>query len=269
MFSSSTRKKSRRGAIRKREQQTNYVLLFKRAAMVLVLAVVVAAGWLLRDYKPDTFMPVEHVAIEGEFENLATNDMQARVVDVLSGGYFTVNLVIIREALLSLPWVEEVSVRRQWPSGLVIRVTEKQAVAYWGADSLISNKGEMFTPRSLKHEKLMLQLEGPAGLHNKVWQFAAQVSMQLQALGLQTEKVTLDERRAWRIFVANDIQHAATGKHLVEINLGKADTAQRLQRFISVFAMRNAPELTNVQVVDMRYPNGFAMRPVNKKEKDA
>ncbi|MGB5396600.1 MAG: FtsQ-type POTRA domain-containing protein [Gammaproteobacteria bacterium] len=269
MFNRTTRKKSHRGAVRKRQQQTDYALLFKRAGLVLALVVLGSSAWLLRDYQPDTFMPVEHVAIEGEFENLAKNDMQTHVVDVLTGGYFTVDLKVIRETLLNLPWVEEVSVRRQWPSGLVIRVTEKHAVAYWGTDSLISDKGEMFTPRSLKHEKIMLQLEGPEGQHKKVWQFAAQVSMQLQALGLQTEKVSLDERRAWRIFVATGIQDAQAEKPLVEINLGKAETAQRLNRFLNVFAMRNAPDLSNVQVVDMRYPNGFAMRSIHKKEIDA
>ena len=247
----------------------NIRLLLKRAGMALLLAVLVGAAWLLRDYQPDTFMPVEHVAIEGEFENLAMNEMQARVIEVLTGGYFTVDLKIIRDALLALPWIEDVSVRRKWPSSLVIKVAEKHAVAYWGSDSLISDKGEMFTPQPLNHEKLMLQLDGPEGLHKKVWQFAAQVSTQLQALGLQTEKVSLDQRRAWRIFVATETQQALADKQLVEINLGKADTTQRLNRFLNIFAMSNAPDLSNVKVVDMRYPNGFAMRSIHKKENDA
>jgi cell division protein FtsQ len=180
-----------------------------------------------------------------------------------------VNLQTIRDALLQMPWVEEVSIRRLWPPSLNIRVTEKRAVAYWGSDALISDKGVLFSPQPLSHQAHLPQLDGPELLHKKVWQFAAEVSTQLIKLGMHTEKVSLDERRAWRVYVARDGADNQQGKDLIEINFGSTDTEQRLQRFLHVFAMRKAPDLNNIQVVDMRYPNGFALRANNNKERGA
>ena len=150
-----------------------------------------------------------------------------------------------------------------------IRVIEKQAVAYWGSDSLLSDKGELFTPVPLTHEVRLPQLEGPEFSHQKVWEFAAQVSTQLIKLGMHTEKVSLDDRRAWRVYVARDDADEKHKPGLIEINFGSTDTTQRLQRFLTVCAMEKIPNLNSVQVIDMRYPNGFALRATHKKEQGA
>ena len=269
MFSRKPKPHVRRGAVRKTENRIRRQHVFAVVGTVAAVAVTGFLAWQLYKYEPETLLPIEHVAIEGSFENLAADALQARVSDVLQGGYFTVNLQTIRDALLQMPWVEEVSIRRLWPPSLNIRVTEKRAVAYWGSDALISDKGVLFSPQPLSHQVHLPQLEGPELLHKKVWQFAAEVSTQLIKLGMHTEKVSLDDRRAWRVYVARDGADNQQKKDLIEINFGSTDTEQRLQRFLHVFAMRKAPDLNNIQVVDMRYPNGFALRANNNKERGA
>jgi cell division protein FtsQ len=46
----------------------------------------------------------------------------------------------------------------------------------------------------------------------------------------------------------------------VELRLGRNDTERRIQRFVKVFSMRNAPNIDDVEYIDLRYPNGFAMK---------
>jgi len=271
MFKRKAKSQLGRGAVRKTEKrlQVQRRHVFVAAGSVAAVALTGFLAWQLYQYEPETLLPIEHVAIEGSFKNLATDAVQARVSEVLQGGYFTVNLETVRDALLQMPWVEEVSIRRLWPPALNIRVTEKHAVAYWGSDSLISDKGVLFSPQPISHQAHLPQLEGPDQLHKKVWRFAAQVSAQLIKLGMRTEKVSLDERRAWRVYVVRDGVDSRQERGMIEINFGSTDTEQRLQRFLRVFAMRKAPDLNNVQVVDMRYPNGFAMRANNNKEHGA
>lgn len=269
MFNRKTQRQGHRGAVRKKQQQQSVVnrkQIIRALSVFTLLAGIAVLAWQLHDYQPDTVLPIERVAIEGSFKNLAADDMQNRVINVLEGGYFTVNLETIRQALLQMPWVDDVSVRRQWPPALKIRVTEKHAVAYWGDDALLSDKGVLFKPEPLAHDVLLPRLDGPDALHKKVWQFAAEISEQLIALGLTTEKVELDDRRAWQIYASMKSSDARQA-HVIEISLGSADVTQRVQRFLKVFAMSNAPDLSDVQVVDMRYPNGFALRAVSASNK--
>ena len=269
MFKFKARKQTRRGAVRKTEQRPDRRRMFATAGVFALVVVTGVFGWQSRHFEFGTFLPIERVSIEGNFKNLATSTMQAQVVSVLKGGYFTVNLEAIRDALLQMPWVDNVSVRRDWPPSLDIHVTEKQAVAYWGKDSLISDKGELFTPQPLSHQMLLPQLDGPEQLHREVWQFAAEVSSELIKLGMHTEKVSLNDRRAWRVFVVRDGVNDLQSNHLIEINFGSTDTEKRLHRFLRVFAMSNAPSLKDIQVIDMRYPNGFALRSRSADKREA
>jgi cell division protein FtsQ len=269
MFKFKAKKQTRRGAVRKTEQRPDRRRLFAIAGASVFVVIIGVLGWQLRHFEMGTFLPIERVRIEGNFKNLATKTMQAQVVSVLQGGYFTVNLEAIRDALLQMPWVGDVSVRRDWPPSLDIHVTEKTAVAYWGKDSLISDKGELFTPQPLSHQLHLPELDGPDQLHKKVWQFAAEVSSKLIKLGMHTVKVSLNDRRAWRVYVVRDGVSDQQNTNLIEVNFGSTDIEKRLHRFLRVFAMNNAPSLNDVQVIDMRYPNGFALRSRSADKREA
>ncbi len=264
MFKSHGVSRKPHGAISK---QTSHALPLKRLATVLsvlVIVVVMAASvWQLRDYEPATWLPIEYVAFEGRFEHLEESSLQQQVVQVLEGGYFSVDLDVIRNALLQLPWVEDISVRRQWPATLSIRVDEKQAVAYWGDTRLLSARGELFTPDVIEPALNLPALNGPESQHAKVWEFFVDTQTRMNDIGLRVARVALDNRRAWHIYVST-----ATGNH-VDINLGREFVTQRLQRFLQVFALSSAPSLSTAKLVDMRYPNGFAMRYDNKDKQSA
>lgn len=230
--------------------------------VVVITSIIFAlmfAGWRLAESGFKDIVPIENVEIESAYENVSLVALRKKVVSVLEGGYFTVDLEVIRSALLELPWVEDASIRRQWPSGLYIKVIEKQAVAYWGNNALLSNRGEIFTPLSIQHAKVLPKLSGPEGLHGKVWEFLSEISEDFSEMGFEIKQLELDERRAWTLSIAN--------KKITEdvvVKLGREDTANRLNRFVNVFSNTTPVDMNSVTVIDMRYPNGFAMRKKNK-----
>lgn len=227
--------------------------------MTSLLFVLMFSGWHLAESGFKDIVPIENVEIEGVYENISLGDLRDKVVSVLEGGYFTVDLEVVRNTLLELPWVEDASVRRQWPAGLHIKVIEKQAVAYWGKDAMLSDRGELFTPMVVEKGKALPRLSGPAGLHEKVWGFLMEASDGFNKIGLDINQLALDERRAWTLVIAN-----RGVEQEVIVKLGREDTANRLDRFVRVFADSATMDLNNIAVIDMRYPNGFAMRNKNK-----
>ena len=80
----------------------------------------------------------------------------------------------------------------------------------------------------------------------------------MSGLGLDVNKLELDERRSWSMLLSNG----------VELQLGRNDTERRIERFVKVFSMRNAPNIDDIKYIDLRYPNGFAMKAKTPPEND-
>ena len=225
-------------------------LIIAPAVLVLLLSL-----WQLNEYDFNDISPIEKVEIEGDFENISHDVFREKVIAVIDGGYFSLDLDAMRTALMALPWVDDVSVRRQWPSGLHIKVTEKRAVAYWNDDAMISDRGDVFKPEMISQQLALPKLNGPDGLHNKMWRFLVAINKDFSSMGFDVLDLNLDGRRAWSL-------HFSSQKVIdeVEVKLGRDHVEDRLARFVRVFSNRDKFNLKNTAVIDLRYPNGFAMR---------
>jgi len=246
------------GARRKQHKQKP-AMRYRRWYLPLVLVVLVVAGRQLYEHIPDEIMPIDNVKIEGTFAHLSKEDIQLQLKQVLTGDYFTADIEAVRTSLLSLPWVQDATIRRQWPSTLQIRIIERKAVAYWSDDSLLSDTGELFRPEHISKEMQIPVINGPEGLQHKVWGFLVSLHTELSGLGLDVNRLVLDERRSWSMLLSNG----------VVLQLGRNDTQRRMQRFVKVFSMQNAPKLDDIKYIDLRYPNGFAMKNKTSQEKES
>jgi cell division protein FtsQ len=235
---------------RRKQQKQKFTMAYRRWYGPLIVVALAVGGWQLAERIPDEVMPIDKVQIEGAFVHLSQDDIRQQLRQTLTGDYFTADIEALRKSLLLLPWVQDASIRRQWPATLQIRITEKQAVAYWSDDSLLSDRGELFSPQEIKRDMQLPHISGPEGLHHKVWQFLVSLHTELSSLGLEVNRLVLDERRSWSMQLSNG----------VEMQLGRNDTERRINRFIKVFSMQNAPNIDDIEYIDLRYPNGFAMK---------
>ena len=235
---------------RRKQVRQKARLNVRRLVWPLLLALMVVAGWQLSAQVPDEIMPIDNVQIEGVFVHLSREDIRQQLMQVLTGDYFTADIEAVRASLLLLPWVQDASIRRQWPSTLQIRIVERRPVAYWSDDSLLSDRGELFTPKQISRDLQIPAITGPEGLQRKVWDFLVTLDTKLSGLGLDVSRLVLDERRSWSMLLSNG----------VELQLGRNDTERRIQRFVKVFSMQNAPNIDDIKYIDLRYPNGFAMK---------
>ena len=175
----------------------------------------------------------------------------------LRGNFFTANLESIRQAFEMVPWVRRASVRREWPNRLVIDIEEHQPLGIWGDEGrLVSVTGDVFTANLAEAEEAgeLPQFDGPAGSEKEVINRFNELRDWFAPVHLAPDAVQLSSRYAWSVKLNNGMQ----------VELGreqdKATLKQRVDRLISVYPQLVARLQDRIDNVDLRYPNGMALR---------
>lgn len=216
--------------------------------VVSIVIIVSLFSWMLVTLNNPETLPIKMVRAQGTFSHVTETMLQAAVGKV-SGGYFNVDVNQVQQAVETLPWVVQASVRRVWPDTLAISVTEQQAMAYWTDEGLINIHGEVFSPDKLSYPKNLPYFAGPTGMNVMMTQHYEDARQHLKPLGLSVTKVLLDERRALVLEL----------NHELELVLGKEQKAARLERFVRVYPKVLADKVSRIARVDLRYPHGMTV----------
>lgn len=241
---------NKRGASRKPVRKQRHPMplqqWLRHSMIALVFITVISGGVYLHQ---DDTLPILHVSVEGDFVYANKDELVKAVTPFVKGSFINVDVDSIRQAGEALPWIRQVQVRRIWPDSLHLIVDEQTAVAQWGERELVNEHGEVFQPAQNKMPSGLVKLEGLQGTSEVMTKRLLNIQKQMSVLGLETQKVTMDQRRAWTIYFDNKIQ----------LILGRADSERRLQRFVKVFKAGLQRFETDISVVDMRYTNGLSV----------
>jgi cell division septal protein FtsQ len=100
----------------------------RRSSIFVLIALLgvlgVAGGWL---YSRNSLFRLAEVQVESERADLDA-EIRRRLAGILGRSLFTLSLRQLESELAALPAVESVSLHRRWPSTLLIRVREREAV---------------------------------------------------------------------------------------------------------------------------------------------
>jgi cell division protein FtsQ len=208
--------------------------------------------WLLL---PQRF-PVTQVEVKGDLKNTTRAQIEAALPRATGNGadnFFAADLAEVRSRVERLPWVRRVAVRRVWPGRLEVVVEEHVALARWGAGDemsrLVNTFGETFSARTTQ---ALPAFVAPGGTAAEVVRRYHRFNELVAPLGTGVERVVLTQRLAWQLRLGN-------GLHLM---LGRdADLAEeRLKKFVEAHSATLARMGKKHEYVDLRYPNGFAVR---------
>lgn len=165
----------------------------------------------------------------------------------IGGTLFTLNLDAVREAFEKLPWVRSATVRRQWPGGLEVALTEHVPLARWGRDALVNVQGEVF---AAAFDGALPVFNGPPGAAKEMAIQYDHFRRNLEDIGRIPGEINLSPRRAWQLKLDDG----------TTLDLGREQVEQRLRRFVAVYPRTIARMTRPVDRVDLRYANGFAAR---------
>ncbi len=211
-------------------------------AGLVVAAAYVSTVWLMN-------RPIESVVVNGAFQRVSAMQLEEVVAEHVDAGFFSIDLGQIRDAVVAIPWVARATVRRRWPARVVVTVAEEVPAACWGEGGLLNMQGELFVTDATHRPAELPRLSGPEGSNQRVAALYFEIEEQLEQRGLTAVNMRLDARGAWSFQLSNG----------VTVRLGDDALDLRLGRFFTAYDGVISARAEQVDYIDMRYTNGFAV----------
>ncbi len=230
-----------------RRLRCNAALLARVGLAAVVLGALAIAGTLTMGALDQN---ITQVSVTGRFQRVSAGEVEQAVkARVREMGLISVDLAAVQRAVEQLPWVDSATVERQWPRALNIRVAEQVAAARWGANGLLNTRGELFISEARHIPPELPRLSGPRGTEAEVARRYLAAQGQLLEAGMRLTAVRLDARGAWEFDLDNGIT----------VRLCRRQVEERFQRFVQAGVSQIASHASDINYIDMRYTNGFAI----------
>jgi len=242
-------------------------LLNSTANFLIALAALLFAYAGLQLLLRSPLFPLREIVVRGDLKHADAAEIES-AADGAGGNFFAVDLAALRARLEQVTWVRRVDLRRVWPDRIELRLEEHVAFARWGSAGLVNTFGEPFSaPLDEALAVKLPLLAGPAGTEGELARRYRRFAELLAPLGESPDRVVLTPRYAWQLRLVG-AHHA-----VLTVELGRDGTEpveQRLARFVAAYPesigrlpQRNAAADAGTDAprhVDLRYPNGFALR---------
>src|SRR5262249_69241 len=138
-------------------------------------------------------------------------------------------------------------VRRHWPDRLEVTLEEHVPLARWGNRALVNVHGEVFEGA---YDGALPVFNGPAGTAKEMAIQYEYFRSRLAPIGQPPAQLRIAPRRAGQVKLESGLT----------LELGREQIEKRLARFVAAYE-RTAVKLgRRIDYVDLRYPNGFAVR---------
>jgi len=212
--------------------------------------------------------PLKEIVVRGELKNAAAADIE-NAMEGAGGNFFALDLAAVRERLEQVTWVRRVDLRRVWPDRIDVTLEEHVAFARWGQvlsdlqpRGLVNTHGEPFSAPMAAGAAAELPLfAGPAGSEAEIARRYRRFAAMLSPLGANPERIVLTPRHAWQLRLAGGENR---GLNLELGRDGAEPVEQRLARFVAAYpeSIGRLPQRAAAEhrYIDLRYPNGFALR---------
>ena len=225
---------------------------------IACLLLMVCAG-IVKMYQPGT-LPFSKIQMFGDMQWLNKDRLNQAVLDSIDGGFFSLNVNQLKQRVEALPWIKSVAVRRVWPNILQINVSEQKPVAVWNDSALINVNGELFQPSGSEFPDHLVRVSGPDGYHRVLLEKYSILKESMEPQGMAIANVAMNSRRAVTIQLHNGVT-LLMGR--VQNEYGQDN---ELRRFARVYRESLSPKADHIDLVDLRYTNGFAVRWKNQQK---
>jgi cell division protein FtsQ len=222
---------------------------------LLAFSVLGLMGWSIFRLEPlaiiekYTNKPIAQVSIQGEFKYVSQASVENLIATELTETFLELDIVALKKHLERHPWIDRAVVTRLWPDTLLIKVFEQQPIARWNNDDFLNFRGEIVNLGNKTQLHNLPLLKADDRYADRVMQQFVLVAKLLSNYKFAPLVLELDNTLAWTLTISPGMS----------IKLGRDDTTTKLKRLLEVFAEDLSSEIVNIDSVDMRYRQGFAI----------
>ena len=227
--------------------------------MLLFLLASAGVAWVYVGMIAQERWPIRWLEIDGPFERVSAEQVRVRMTPLVTGSFFTVEPGFMRTTASEMAWVSAVQVQKHWPDTIQVTIHEYTPVAHWTNGHLLAANGQQFSVPSADDIQGLPWLSSPDGQLKLVFDNWKKFDDELQHIGQEIERLTLDPRGSWSARLSSGTQ----------VRFGKGNIFVNLDMLVSTWAdLMQGRELPPVSI-DLRYTNGFAVQWPQKNEKIA
>lgn len=223
--------------------------IFKIIKIVSMAAILISACFAINQFNLSDYFPIKTVRVYG-LTRVSPQEIKNTLLPLLDRGFFVINVEYIKDRLLQIPWTGDIFVRRVWPDKIEITVVEKSPAAKWNGQSLLSTGGELFTPKKNTIPADLPELIGPDGKQVFMLQYLKDMKSLLVPLNAKIARLELTPYLSWKLILDNGMT----------LQMGHKDVLTRLSQFVKVYPKIIKGSASDVEYVDLRYPNGIAVQ---------
>lgn len=224
-------------------------LQVKLAALLLIVFGCIFSWPVIQQVVAD-YVPIRYVQVEGAFQYIDKDNIQMKISPLVQAGYFSIDLQAIQQSVMSLPWAESVQVQRIWPDRLKLRIYEQKPIMRWQAHSLLNERGEVFRPLNIDRFQSLAVLYAPNEQRHELLEVMHGLSVSLMDQGLYLTEFRVNERQSWLLSMENGLT----------IQLGRLQPLEKFSQLIKALIVSGGDLVSKMAYIDMRYPNGYAVR---------
>lgn len=223
--------------------------------LLLVLGVMSAGGYVVVRWMNDASrLPLSKLVVTGQMHYTTNDDIRQAILSLGAPGTFmSQDVDVIQQQIERLPWIQQASVRKQWPDELKIHLVEYVPVARWNDLHLVDANGKSFSvPANHLGKEKMVMLYGPEGSEAEVLAGWHQMDAMLAAGKFKLKAASMTARRSWQLVLDDDTR----------LELGRNEDMKRLKRFIQLWpTLQQQAQAENKRIgyVDLRYDSGAAV----------
>lgn len=223
--------------------------------LLMVIGTMLAGGFVVLKWMNDASrLPLSKLVVTGQTHYTRNDDIRQAILSLGEPGTFmSQDVDIIQQQIERLPWIQQVSVRKQWPDELKIHLVEYVPVARWNDVHMVDAEGKSFSvPVSHQGKETLPMLYGPEGSETEVLAGYHQMRDLLAASKFTLKAASMTARRSWQLVLDDDTR----------LELGRTEDMKRLKRFIDLYPtlqQQGQAENKRISYVDLRYDSGAAV----------
>ena len=222
--------------------------LEKKIFLLFLLIFIIGILYIYNDSK--IHFPIHNVHISG-IKNANKENINEYAEKYLKNkSFFLLNMSELKKELEKIEWVDSVSIRRDYPSVVILSIKEHKPLVIWNNKSYINNNGEIFFVKDVS--KNLPRLNSKNNRSQALFKYFSFFSDNLLKNKINDKIVEISENniRSLSVLLSSGIT----------IRFGSKNINDKMKIFFKSYKkILNTSDLKKIRYIDMRYSNGFSI----------